>query len=358
MTETLDLAIVGAGPCGVAVGAAAERAGLTAVLFDRGCITRSLIDYPYYMTFFSTAAKLEIGGVPFTIPDAKPTRREALAYYRRVVRHYGMDVRQYHDVTAVSGRAGDFALRTRLPDGSETGWRARAVVVATGGFHDPNRLGVPGEELDKVLHYYREPYPFTSQRVLIVGAGNSAVEAALDLHRNDVHVTLVHFAEAIDRGVKPWVVPDINNRLERGEIPAYWRHRVAEIRWHEVVLRHEDSGVTTTLDNDWVLAMTGWRAQPALLGELGVGIDEATGIPAHDASTMETDVEGIYIAGVLAAGHDANKIFIENGKEHGGRIVAHYAGRTTASAKASTVAGGPSGDPTATSVPGSTSRRT
>jgi thioredoxin reductase (NADPH) len=326
MSDTLDLAVVGAGPCGIAAGAAATRAGLRSVLFDRGCITRSLIDYPYYMTFFSTAAKLEIGGVPFTIPDSKPTRREALAYYRRVIQHYDLEVRQYHDVVEIAGEEGDFLARVRARDGSEAHWRARAVVLATGGFHEPNLLGVPGEKLDKVLHYYQEPYPFTRQRVLIVGAGNSAVEAALELYRNDVQVSLVHFADTIDRGVKPWVVPDITNRLERGEIPVYWRHRVSEIRWNEVVLRHDETGATTTIANDWVLAMTGWRANPTLLRALGVEIDAATGIPTHDPGTMQTDVPGVYIAGVLAAGHDANKIFIENGKEHGGRIVAHYAG--------------------------------
>lgn len=324
MDEKLDLAVVGAGPCGVAVGAAAARGGLQAVLFDRGCITRSLIDYPYYMTFFSTAAKLEIGGVPFTIPDSKPTRREALAYYRRVVRHYELDVRQYEEVVSITGDIGDFTLRSRRRDGSERSWRARAVVIATGGFQEPNWLDVPGERLDKVHHYYREPYAYTDQEVLIVGAGNSAVEAALDLYRNDVRVSLVHFLDTIDRGVKPWVIPDITNRLERGEIPVYWRHRVAEIRWNEVVLRHDQSGATTTVKNDWVLAMTGWRADPQILRDLGVGIDADTGIPTHDPLTMQTDVAGVYIAGVLAAGHNANKIFIENGKEHGGLIVDHY----------------------------------
>lgn len=322
MSRTLDLAVVGAGPCGIAVGAAAAREGLSATLFDRGCITRSLIDYPYYMTFFSTAAKLEIGGVPFTIPDSKPTRREALAYYRRVVRHYGIDVHQYETVTAISGSEGDFVIGTERRSGETREVRARAVVVATGGFHEPNWLDVPGEDLEKVLHYYREPYPFTGQRVLVVGAGNSSVEAALEMYRNDVEVTLVHFLDSIDRGVKPWVVPDITNRLERGEIPVHWRHRVAEIRWDDVVLRHVETGETTVVPNDWVLAMTGWRANPTLLRRLGVGIDDETGIPRHTPETMETNVPGVYIAGVLAAGHNANKIFIENGKEHGGLIVA------------------------------------
>jgi len=320
--QELDLAVVGAGPCGIAVGAAAARAGLSAALFDKGCVTNSIVNYPYYMTFFSTAKMLEVGGVPFTIPESKPTRREALAYYRFVVDHFGMDVRQYEEVLEITGRAGDFRIRTLRRDGSQGRVRARAVAMATGGFHRPNYLGVPGEDLPKVRHYYREPYPFFGQRVLVVGAGNSAVESALEMYRNGVEVTLVHFLDQIDRGVKPWVVPDITNRLERGEIPVYWEHRVAEIRPGSVVLRSEADGRHTEIANDWVLAMTGWRPDPVLLRSLGVSIDPETGIPAHDAATMETDVPGIYIAGVLAAGHNANKIFIENGREHGGLIVA------------------------------------
>ncbi|MDT8340958.1 MAG: YpdA family putative bacillithiol disulfide reductase [Longimicrobiales bacterium] len=322
----LDLAVVGAGPCGIAVGAAAARAGLSAVLFDRGCVTSSIVEYPYYMTFFSTARMLEVGGVPFTIPDSKPTRREALAYYRYVVDHFGMEVRQYEEVTGISGSAGSFLLRTRTPDGATAEWRARAVAMATGGFHRPNYLGVPGEDLPKVLHYYREPYPFFRQRVLVVGAGNSAVESALELFRNGAQVTLVHFLHQIDRGVKPWVVPDITNRLERGEIPVHWGHRVAEVKPGSVVLRSDADGHLTEIDNDWVLAMTGWRPDPVLLRSLGVSIDPDSGIPGHDPETMESDVPGIYIAGVLAAGNNANKIFIENGREHGDRIVRHLAG--------------------------------
>jgi thioredoxin reductase (NADPH) len=196
-------------------------------------------------------------------------------------------------------------------------------VIATGGFHEPNWLGVPGEELPKVRHYYHEPYPYFDQDVLVVGAGNSAVEAALEMYRNGARVSMVHFLDKIDSGVKPWVVPDITNRLQKGEIPVYWRHRVAEIRPTSVVLREEAGGAETEIANDFVVAMTGWRADHAPLRELGVEIDEATGKPAHDPETMETNVPGLYIAGVLAAGHDANKIFIENGREHGGLIVAH-----------------------------------
>jgi len=321
--EILDIAVVGAGPCGIAVGAAARRHGRTAVLFEKGCITNSLIDYPYYMHYFSTADRLEVAGLPFTIADDKPSRREALTYYRRVVQHFELDVRQYEAVTEVEGSAGHFTLETRRKDGSEGLYHARNLVVATGGFHEPNYLGVPGEELPKVKHYFKEPYPYFDQDVVVVGGRNSAVESALECWRGGARVTLVHFADDLDRGVKPWVVPDIRNRLEKGQIDVRWRTRIAEIRPSTVVLRNEDTGETEELANDWVLAMTGWRSDPRLLRELGVHIDSATGVPSHDPETMETNVPGVFIAGVLAAGNDANSIFIENGRTHGEQILTH-----------------------------------
>ena len=271
--QQIDVVVVGAGPCGIAAGAAAQQAGLSTVLFDRGCVTQSILGYPYYMTFFSTAEKLEIAGVPFTIPDSKPNRREALSYYRRVVRAHGLDVRQYEKVTAIEGIGGDFEIHSRPMMGDARVTRCRAVIIATGGFHEPNLLGVAGEDLPKVLHYYREPYPFYDQNVVVVGGSNSAVEAALELYRNGARVTLVHFLSTIDKGVKSWVVPDITNRLEKGEIPVYWRHRVGEVRPQSVVLREEGSGRATELKNDWVLALIGWHADPALLESMGVLID-------------------------------------------------------------------------------------
>ncbi|MFC1660034.1 YpdA family putative bacillithiol disulfide reductase [Gemmatimonadota bacterium] len=319
--EPLDMVVIGAGPCGLAVGAAARESGMRAVLFDKGCITSSIVDYPYYMRFFSTADRLEIGRIPFAIPENQPSRREALVYYRRVVQHFGLDVRQYQEVEEVSGTAGSFSVKTRKRWGKEEVFEASAVVVATGGFHSPNLLHVPGEDLPKVFHYYREPYPFFDQDVLVVGGGNSAVEAALELFRAGARVSLVHFGDWLDKGVKPWVVPDISNRLERGEITVYWEHRVEEIRTEGVVLKDVTTDATLEIDNDWVLAMTGWKANPALLASFGVRVDPETGIPNHDPDTMETNVPGVFIAGVLAAGNNANKIFIENGRAHGGQIV-------------------------------------
>ena len=340
--DPLDLVIVGAGPCGLAAAVAAKESGLSQVIIDRGCITESLTHYPYYMTFFSTTERLEIGGVPFTIPEPKPTRREALAYYRHVVARHGLRVRQYEEVTGIVRRNGGesadgsgFAVHTRTLEGRERRIRARAVVIATGGFGEPNRLELEGGDPDgRVIHYYKEPYPFFDQDVTVVGGGNSAVEAALELYRNGVRVRMVHFLDVFDRGVKPWVRPDIDNRIASGEIPMHWGSRVARLGPGTATIVHEETGEATGVANDWILAMTGWRPDRALLHGLGVETDPVTGIPAHDPATMETNVAGVYIAGVIAAGYNANKIFIENGREHGGLIARHLAARTPGPAAA------------------------
>ncbi|MGH7507206.1 MAG: YpdA family putative bacillithiol disulfide reductase [Longimicrobiales bacterium] len=316
-----DIAVVGAGPCGLGAGIAAHAAGLQCVLFDKGCAASSIAAYPTFMTFFSTAERLEIGGVPFIVAGEKPTRREALRYYQRLATQFELDLRQYEEVTAVERAAGGFVLATLARSGKQGTYRARNIVIATGYFDHPNRLGIPGEELPHVLHNYREGHAFYRQRCVLVGGGNSAVDAALELYRWGARVMLVHFEAGLDRGVKPWVLPDITNRIAAGQIEARFRSRLAEIRPESVVLRDEDSGALEEIGNDWVLAMTGYTPDPELLKALGVDFDAATGIPAHDRETMETNVPGVFIAGVLAAGNDANKVFIENGREHGDRIV-------------------------------------
>jgi thioredoxin reductase (NADPH) len=328
----VDLAIIGAGPCGIAAGAAAVQAGRSTVLVDRGPLCDSIVRYPIYMQFFSTPDKLEVEGLPFVTADGKATRREALAYYRRVAEYFQLPVRLHESVERIEGSLGAFQIHTRRDDGdggpgvADT-ISARNVVVATGGFHGPNRLGVPGEDLPKVSHHFVEAHPFWNRDVLVVGGANSAVEAALELYRIGARVTLVHFKSELDRGVKPWVRPDIENRIARGEIAVRWGHRVAEVRGRAVVLLDEASGARETLPNDHVLALTGWKADPVLLRQMGVGVDPETGIPAHDPETMETPVPGVFIAGVLAAGHNANRIFIENGRWHGRAIVQHMGRR-------------------------------
>jgi thioredoxin reductase (NADPH) len=317
----VDLLVVGAGPCGIAAAVAAQRAGLNAIVVDRGCIAQSIVDYPTYMTFFSTADRLEIGGVPFPVPSSRPTRLEALTYYRGVVRYFGVRVRPYEEVTGIDGEWGDFRVSTLRRDGTTDTLRARAVVLALGGFHAPNALGVKGEELPHVFHHYREPHPYHDQDVLVVGGANSAVEAALELWRAGARVTLVHFKDTLDRGVKPWIRPDIENRIAKGEVAVRWLSRVCEIRPGSVLVRDETTGAVDELGCQWVFALTGWRPDHGFLTSVGVEIEPTTGVPVHNPATLETTVQGVYIAGVIAAGLDANRIFIENGREHGALIV-------------------------------------
>ncbi len=324
--EEIEILVVGAGPCGLAVAIAAREHGLGCVVFDRGAVTQAMMEHPTYTTYFSGPEKLEIGGVPFTTAGDKPTRREALRYYRRVTAFHQIQVRQYEEVAEIGGRAGEFRVRT-VSRGEERVYLARNVVIATGYYDTPRRLGVPGEELPKVSYYFREPYPYFDQDLVVVGGGNSAADAALTCWREGARVTLVHLFDELDRGVKPWVKPDIENRLAEGSIPVLWRHRVAEILPNEVIVESLDDGARRSLPNDWVLAMIGYIPDAAFLRALGVTVDEVTGIPGFDPGTMETDVEGVFIAGVLAAGYDANKIFIENGKLHGPLIARAIAAR-------------------------------
>jgi len=319
----LDLAVIGAGPCGLAVGVAAKRSGLTAALFDTGSIVSSLLRYPLYMTFFSTPERLEIAGVPFVTSGEKPTRREALTYYRKVAEYFQLDVRQYREVVQVRRTDGGFELLASHPGTPPETVAARNLVYATGYFESPNLLAVPGEDLPHVSHFFVEAHPYWRQSVVIVGGGNSAVEAALELHRVGARVTIVHFLEQFDRGVKSWVLPDITNRVKDGSVAVRWRSRVVRIEPACVVIRSEGDGSNESLAADFVLALTGYRADQRLLRAAGVSIDETTGVPKHVAGTMETNVPGIYIAGVLSCGYDANRVFIENGRAHGDLICAH-----------------------------------
>jgi thioredoxin reductase (NADPH) len=322
--EFVDVVVVGAGPCGLAAAISALRAGLTVAVLDKGPVVSTIVEYPTYATFFSTAEKLSIGGLPFILADAKPTRKDALAYYRGAVRHFGIPVRQYETVIAIEGKAPQLVVRSRRRSGEERATRCRAVIVATGYFGTPNLLGVPGEGLPHVSHVYREAHEAFDQDVVVVGGGNSAAEAALDLWRTGARVTLVHFGPTFDKKIKPWVLPDIVNRVREGSIAAAWESRVVEIAPDEVLVRAP--GGLSTIPADHVYLLTGFAPDTALLRATGVTIDPETGIPAHDPSTYETNVHGVYMVGVLVAGYDANQVFIENGRFHGDRIVAHLTG--------------------------------
>jgi thioredoxin reductase (NADPH) len=318
MPDFIDTAVVGAGPCGLATAIALQRLGMQVVVFDRSCLVSTIAAYPTYITFFSTAEKIAIGGLPFPLAGEKPSRRDALAYYRSAVSHFDVDVRQYEEVVAIEPGRDAFTLHTRRRDGSSGLTTARAVVIATGYFGSPNLLGVPGEELPHVTHEYRDGHESFRLPAVVVGGGNSAVEAALDLYRSGARVTLVHFGPTFDKNIKPWILPDITNRFKDGSIVARWNARVTRIDPDAVVLLGESG--EERLPAAHVYLMTGHTPNPALLNGLGIPIDPVTGVPAHDPETLETPVPGVFIAGVLVCGFDANRVFIENGREHGQKI--------------------------------------
>jgi len=325
MANDFDILIVGAGPCGLAAAVSAQRAGLRTLVLDSEVVVSTIAAYPTYVRFFSTAEKLSIGGLPFVVATEKPSRRDALAYYRAAVLHFGIPVRQHERVSSIEGRSGDFVVVSRTRAGEERQTKAGTVVVATGYFGSPNRLGVPGEDLPHVSHVYREGHEAFLQDAVVVGGGNSAAEAALDLWRSGARVTLVHFGPTFDKKIKPWVLPDFSNRVKEGHIAAKWESRVKAIEPNEIVLataRGEER-----IRADRVYLMTGFAPSLELLREAGVPIDPVTGIPSHNSESLETSVPGIFIAGVVVAGYDANKVFIENGRYHGDRIVARLSGQ-------------------------------
>ncbi len=321
MTEETDLVVVGAGPCGLAVGIAAKQADIPCVLLERRNIVSTIERYPLGMQFFSTPERIEIGGIPFVTSSEKPYRRDGLIYYRRVAEHYRLDIRPGEDLVDASREPdGGFLLSVRRPHDEKT-YRARAVVFATGYFDNPNYLRVPGEELPHVKHYFVEGHPYWHLQVVVIGAGNSSVDAALECWRAGAKVTLVHFGEGLDRTVKPWVLPDITNRLKEGSIAVRWRSRIVAITPTHVDIETVGKSGVESLPADAVLAMTGYHADTSLLKRLGVPVDAATGIPEHDEHTMATPVPGCYLAGVMASGNDANRLFIENARGHGELII-------------------------------------
>lgn len=321
MDQTRDLLIIGAGPAGLACAVYARNAGLDAVIIEKGCIVNSIYHYPENMTFFTTAELLEIGNVPMTVAAEKPKRADALKYYRRVSEHFKLDVRDFERVSSVSGQDLEFTVETEGRFNRQLQHRTRKIVVATGYYDNPNQLGIPGEDLPKVSHYYHDAHPYYRKKVLVIGGKNSAAIAALELFRNGADVTLVHRGSELGREIKYWIRPDIKNRISNGEVTAYFKSRVVEIRESEVAL--STPAGEQVLENDFVFALTGYHPDPTLLRDMGVEIDSDTYVPQHDPETLETNVPGIYLAGSVASGRMTNRIFIENGRFHGERIIPH-----------------------------------
>jgi thioredoxin reductase (NADPH) len=318
--EILDVAIVGAGPTGLACGLELKRRGLRAVLFDKGCLTNSLYNYPANMAFFTTPELLEIGGLPMTSIGEKPVRVEALKYYRRVAEHYELEIRQYQRVVRFSGDDGDFTIFTEDRLGCAHQVRARKVILSTGYYDKPNYLHVPGEDLPKVQHYYREPHPYFDQDVLVVGGKNSAAIAALELFWTGARVTLVHRGEQLHAHVKYWIKPNIENRIKAGEVRGYFNSSVRRIDPESVTLQTPEGEVV--LKNDFVFAMTGYHPDTEFLEQHGIYFDQETLRPRLNAETLESERPGVYLAGVLVGGMHTNEVFIENGRFHGAQIAA------------------------------------
>jgi thioredoxin reductase (NADPH) len=311
-----DLLVIGSGPTGLACAIEAQRAGFSALLVDKGCLCNSLFHYPEHMTFFTTPELLEIGDMPFSTPNQKPTRVEALEYYRKVAEHYSLDLRPYQAVERVSGADGDFAVHTSDRFGRPIQHRARKLVLATGYYDLPNLLGIPGEQLSKVQHYYDDPHPFFGLDVVVIGGKNSAAIAALELWRHGARVTLVHRDAEMHKHVKYWILPDINNRIKNGAITAYFSSNVTRITENDVTIATPHGNLT--IANDFVFAMTGYHPDFSFLEQLGIQFDEANDrSPRCNPATLESNVPGIYLAGVILGGRRTNEIFIENGRFHG-----------------------------------------
>ncbi len=323
--QQLDVLVIGAGPTGLACAIEAQRVGLRVALVDKGCLCNSLFHYPSHMTFFTTPELLEIGGIPFPSPHQKPTRDEALQYYRQVAAHFHLDVRQYQRVTQVTGSDGAFHVLLCDRFGRQRRLLARKLIVATGYYDLPNTLGIPGEDLSKVHHYYDDPHPYAGLDVLVIGGKNSAAIAALELWRHGSRVTLVHRGDAIHGHVKYWIKPDIENRIRNGEIQAFFSSRVTRIGLDEVTL--ETPQGERIVRNDFVFALTGYHPDFDFLASLGIEQVGQDRLPVCNPETLESNVPGIYLAGVIVAGARTNEIFIENGRFHGDTIARDLATR-------------------------------
>jgi thioredoxin reductase (NADPH) len=323
-----DALIVGAGPTGLASAIEVTRRGLRAVVVEKGCLVNSLFHYPTNMTFFTTPELLEIGDLPMTAVREKPTRNEALKYYRRCAQHYRLDVRQYERVDDIEGPDGDFTIRTTARDGVRQQYRARKVIIATGYYDLPVKMGIPGEDLEKVLHYYQDPHPFYDCDIAVIGGKNSAAITALDCYRAGARVTLIHRHKDLSPKIKYWILPDIENRVKNREIESYFETSVVEIEERQIRIRTPKG--EKTLPNDFVLAMTGYKPDTEFLARTGIVFEQDTLRPRTNSETLESDRPGVYLAGVIVAGMHTSEIFIENGRFHGIQIADDIARKVAA----------------------------
>ncbi|MFT4860528.1 MAG: thioredoxin reductase (NADPH) [Algoriphagus sp.] len=319
--QIFDLIIIGGGPIGLACGVEAKKAGLNYVILEKGTLTNSIFNYPVNMTFFSTSDRLEMANIPFMSVGNKPTRTEALEYYRRIFFHFDLNVNLYEGVETLSKKGALFQIKT-----TKSSYQTKKIVLATGFYDLPNLMNIPGEDLPKVMHYYKEPWPFIGQKVLVVGGANSAVDAALECWRKGAEVSMVLLDDEVDQNVKYWVRPDIMNRIKEGAIKAYSKSKVKEIQASEVVISTPEGEVT--IENDFVLAMTGYKPNFGLLEQLGVQMSQdEKRQPCYDQYNQESNVPGVYLAGVVCGGLNTREFFIENSIVHAESIVSDIVGK-------------------------------
>jgi thioredoxin reductase (NADPH) len=324
-TDIQDVIIVGAGPAGLAAGIAATKAGLSYHIVEKGALVNSLLHYPTEMVFFTTPELMEIGGLPFVSPNDKPSRMEALRYYRRATDTYDLKIAFDQTVEQISRDADGFVVNARHARGMPSTWRGRTVVLGTGAYDFANVMGVPGEDLPHVSHYYTSPHPFYRKQVVIVGGKNSAAEAALDLYRAGARVTIVHRRAALGDSIKYWVKPDIENRIKEGSVAARFNTHVIEITPTHVIVEQE--GTRDEIPADGVFLLTGYVSDNRLLRDAGVEIDPETCGPRHNPETYETNVKGLYVIGAMVAGKASGRIFIENGRFHGQLVIDEISAR-------------------------------
>jgi thioredoxin reductase (NADPH) len=318
-----DVIIIGAGPCGLSAAIECNNRGLSTHIIEKHHIVRSIFLYPTYMQFFSTAEMLEIGNIPFTTPNDKPFRHEALSYYRKVASHFNLNITSYEEAVSIERhKNGFFTVHTKDRRGGEKHHEARHVVISTGYFDHPNYIGIPGEGLPKVTHYFREAHPYTGTKVAIIGGSNSAVDAAMELSRVGAEVTVVYRGETISNNIKPWVRPLFEGLVTKGSIRLHMNSKVTEIR-EDAVIVTTNEGLESIVDNDFVLALTGFHPDRQLLASSGVQIGGDMEKPVFNPDTMESSIPGLYVAGVIASGSNANEVFIETGRVHGRLIAEH-----------------------------------
>ncbi|MCL6602923.1 MAG: YpdA family putative bacillithiol disulfide reductase [Paenibacillus sp.] len=318
-----DVIIIGAGPCGLSAAIECQRQGLSSLIIEKNFIVHSIYLYPTNMQFFSTTELLEIGNVPFTSPNDKPYRHEALVYYRRAAKQHGLEIAAYEEALNVEPlEDGSFSVHTSNLRGERQVHHAANVVIATGYFDQPNLIGIPGEELPKVTHYFGEAHPYTGMKVTVIGGSNSAVDAALELMRVGASVDIVYRGDSISDNIKPWVRPIFESMVQKEKITMHLQSKVTEITTNSVIVTSNE-GKTTILDNDFVLALTGFRPSRVLLSSAGVTMDDDMDKPAFHPATMESNIPGLYVAGVIASGRNANEVFIETGRGHGKLIADH-----------------------------------